>query len=176
MLFFFSFHNIDVCLWIDALVLLFNETLRYISKFFLNYRNLQAGIYLFKVNNENTRTNCEIWSKLTVQTLERCNWYRSGVLLLTLNVFHTLSSCFHPKKHFWSPWCLKDVFSGTISRLPSCLEGVLRIQWGLIFANVIRCSRLRLWVGYFIYFKLTPVLLMDVFSRCSLIQLKKYIG
>ena len=98
--FFFSFHNIDDCLWIDALVLLFNETLRYISKFFLNYRNPPAGIYLFKVNNENTRTNCEIWLKLTIQTLERCKWYRSGVLLLTLNVFHTLSSCFHPKKHF----------------------------------------------------------------------------
>ena len=33
----------------------------------------------------------------------------------------------------------------------------LRIQWRLIFAIVIRCSRLRLWVGYFIYFKFTPV-------------------
>ena len=29
-----------------------------------------AGIYLFKVNNENTRTMCKICSKLTIKTLE----------------------------------------------------------------------------------------------------------
>ena len=44
----------------------------------------------------------------------------------------------------------------------------LRIQWMDIFANVIRCSRLRLWIGYFIYFKLTHLFvylmfLMDAF-------------
>ena len=44
----------------------------------------------------------------------------------------------------------------------------LRIKWMDIFANVIRCSRLRLWVGFFIYFKLTHLLvylmfLMDAF-------------
>ena len=33
----------------------------------------------------------------------------------------------------------------------------LRIQWRLIFASVIRWSRVRLWVVYFIYFKFTPV-------------------
>ena len=43
----------------------------------------------------------------------------------------------------------------------------LMIQWRLIFADVIHCSRLRLWVGYFIYFEFTPVFfclmfLMDV--------------
>ena len=31
----------------------------------------------------------------------------------------------------------------------------LKIQWRLIFANVIHCSRLRLWGGYFIYFEFT---------------------
>ena len=29
-----------------------------------------AGIYQFKVNNKNTRTRCEICSKLTIKTLE----------------------------------------------------------------------------------------------------------
>ena len=43
----------------------------------------------------------------------------------------------------------------------------LRTHWRLIFANVIRFSRLRLWIGYFICFKFTPVFfylmfLMDV--------------
>ena len=30
-----------------------------------------AGIYLLKVNNRNTRTRCEICSKLTIKTQER---------------------------------------------------------------------------------------------------------
>ena len=40
-----------------------------------NFATLQlvnpAGIYLFKVNNRNTRTRCEICSKLTIKTAER---------------------------------------------------------------------------------------------------------
>ena len=38
-----------------------------------------AGIYLLKVNNRNTRTRCEICSKLTIKTPERRQWRRSGV-------------------------------------------------------------------------------------------------
>ena len=41
---------------------------------------------MFKVNNRNTRTMCEICSKLTIKTPER----RLVSLLLTLNIFHTL--------------------------------------------------------------------------------------
>ena len=29
-----------------------------------------AGNYMFKVNNRNTRTMCEVWSKLTMKTLD----------------------------------------------------------------------------------------------------------
>ena len=36
----------------------------------LDCRN-PAGIYLLKVNNRNTRTRCEICSKLTIKTPER---------------------------------------------------------------------------------------------------------
>ena len=38
-------------------------------------------------------------------------------------------------------------------------KSFLRIQWKLIFPIVIRCSRLRHWIGYFIYFKFTSVFL-----------------
>ena len=38
-----------------------------------------VGIYMFKVNNRNTRARCKIFSKLTIMSL-----------LLTLNIFHTL--------------------------------------------------------------------------------------
>ena len=51
----------------------------------------------------------------------------------------------------------------------------LKIHWRLISSNVIRCSTQRLWVGYFIFWICTCVLLMDAFTRCSLVQLKKWI-
>ena len=38
-----------------------------------------VGNYMFKVNNSNTRTRCEICSKLTIKTPERRQWRRSGV-------------------------------------------------------------------------------------------------
>ena len=39
-----------------------------------------VGIYLVKVNYRNTRTRCEICSKLTIKTPERRHWRRSGGL------------------------------------------------------------------------------------------------
>ena len=44
--------------------------------------------YMFKVNNGNTRTRCEICSKLTIITSERRQWHRSGVFIV--NFEHTL--------------------------------------------------------------------------------------
>ena len=41
-----------------------------------------AGNYMFKVNNRNTRTKCEICSKLTIKTPERRKWRRSGVFIV----------------------------------------------------------------------------------------------
>ena len=37
---------------------------------------------MFKVNNRNTRLRCEICSKLTIKTPERCQWLHSGVLIV----------------------------------------------------------------------------------------------
>ena len=41
-----------------------------------------AGIYLLKVNNTNTRTRCEICSKLTIKTQELRHWLHSGVFIV----------------------------------------------------------------------------------------------
>ena len=53
--------------------------------------NFPTSNYMFKVNNRNTRTRYEIYSKLAKKTLERRQW--RGVvlvsLLLTVNIFHT---------------------------------------------------------------------------------------
>ena len=40
------------------------------------------SIYFLKVNNRNTRTKCEICSKLTIKTPERRHWRPSGVLIV----------------------------------------------------------------------------------------------
>ena len=45
-----------------------------------------ANIYLFKVNNRNTKKRCELCSKLTMNTLERLHVILV-FLLLTLNIF-----------------------------------------------------------------------------------------
>ena len=47
-----------------------------------------AGIYLLKVNNRNTRTMCEICSKLTIKTPER---RLASLTLLTFVNFEHIS-------------------------------------------------------------------------------------
>ena len=41
-----------------------------------------VGIYLLNVNNRNTRTSCEICSKLTIKTPERHHWRHSDVFIV----------------------------------------------------------------------------------------------
>ena len=41
-----------------------------------------AGIYVLKVNSRNTRTRCEISSKLMIKTQIQCHWRRSGVFIV----------------------------------------------------------------------------------------------
>ena len=43
-----------------------------------------AGIYLLKVSTKNTKTGCEICSKLTIKTPERRLWRHSGVFIVNL--------------------------------------------------------------------------------------------
>ena len=42
----------------------------------MSWRALQVGNYFFKVNSRNTRTRCEICSKLTINTPERRQWHQ----------------------------------------------------------------------------------------------------
>ena len=53
-----------------------------------------AGIYLLKVNNRNTRTRCEIYSKLTIKTPERRQWRRSGVFIVNFEHISRLGLVF----------------------------------------------------------------------------------
>ena len=50
-----------------------------------------GGNYMFKVNNRNISARCEICSKLTIKTPERCHWRRSGVFFVNFgNILHLL--------------------------------------------------------------------------------------
>ena len=55
---------------------------------------IPAGIYLFKANNRNTSTRCEVCSKLGVKTSERRHDL-ALCLFLTLKKFHILFQCFY---------------------------------------------------------------------------------
>ena len=48
----------------------------------MKYTTNPAGNYMFKINNRNTRTRCEICSKLTIKTSERRHCRRSGVFIV----------------------------------------------------------------------------------------------
>ena len=43
---------------------------------------IPVGIYMFKFNNRNTRTRCEICSQLTTKTPERRQWRRSDIFIV----------------------------------------------------------------------------------------------
>ena len=43
---------------------------------------IPACSYLFKVNNRNTKTRCEICSKLTIKTPERHHCHHSGIFIV----------------------------------------------------------------------------------------------
>ena len=63
-------------------------------------RNYSASIYLLKVNNRNTRTRCEICSKLNIKTPERrkfqCNFENVGRVYADWdNLNQIYSSCIH---------------------------------------------------------------------------------
>ena len=68
--------------------------------FIINH-SFPAGVYIFKVNNVNTRTMCQICSNLIIMTVEQPQWHqwqRSGVchsVLLILNRFHSFLWFFH---------------------------------------------------------------------------------
>ena len=50
---------------------------------FLGRENsIPIGNYMFKVNNRNTRTSCEMCLKFIIKTPERRQWCRSGVFII----------------------------------------------------------------------------------------------
>ena len=51
---------------------------------------IPTGNYMLKVNKRNTRTRCEICSKLTTKTPELNHWRRSGVFIVNFELISHL--------------------------------------------------------------------------------------
>ena len=82
-------------------------------------------IHLFKFNNENTRTVCQIRSKLTIKTQ-----------MLFLNRFHTLFWCFH----CW--------LRTSKCRLGNCMFLYCPVPLGIPVFTVKPTKALLLWICY----------------------------
>ena len=70
---------------------LLDSTLNIINKLRLRKESILFSIYLLKVSKKNTRTLCQIYSKLTIKKPEQY----LVLLLLTLNLFCTLLYCYY---------------------------------------------------------------------------------
>ena len=57
------------------------------------WEHCPANCYLFKVNSRNTRKNCEICSKLIINTPARRHWRRSSVFIVKFWTCFTPFSC-----------------------------------------------------------------------------------
>ena len=56
-----------------------NQHVHQVTVFIASRKFYQVAIYMFKVNNKNTRARCE---KLTIKTLERRHWGRYSVFIV----------------------------------------------------------------------------------------------
>ena len=79
---------------VSCLSVMASSTQFYSSKSGSITANRPSDIYLLKVNNRNTRTSCEICSKVTIKTPNDASSIVLVSLLLTLNTFHTLFQYF----------------------------------------------------------------------------------
>ena len=86
-------------------------------------RLFPAGIYLLKVNKRNTRTKCEICSKLTIKTPEQCQWRRSGVFIVNFeHIAHLALVCLLLTLNMWFSFKIlrgKKVKRNTVQNIPS---------------------------------------------------------
>ena len=72
---------------------------------------------MYKANDKNTRSKCEICSKLTIKTPEWRHWFILMSLLLTLNIFHSLFYCFYCKL-----WAGKHRLGSLIYLMPTIIR------------------------------------------------------
>ena len=80
-------------------------------------------IYMFKVNNGNTRTMCEICSKLTIKTTERRHWRQNDVIYFT-HCSGVTTVDFEQMNAIWVAW-----YYGYLNQVPDTMMGSLIKEW-----------------------------------------------
>ena len=101
-----------------------------------------ASIYLFNVNNRNTRIMCEIYSKLTIKTTEPrqwSHWYYSAGLIVNLTYIFTLTHFLLSQSfvHMSVFTTLSNIYDETFSQISYIVD----VQLGTKHASVpVLCS------------------------------------
>ena len=83
-----------------------------------------TGNYIFKVNIRNTRTSCEICSKLTIKTPEWRYWRRSGVFIVN---FEQVNASWVP--YLWSLVTTTLARCSAVIKLLSQTHLILNLRW-----------------------------------------------
>ena len=84
------------------------------------FTTFSAVNYMFKVNNRDIRTRCEIRSKLTIKTSERRRWRRS--VLFIVNFEHILHSSILPIYFSVSIVNLEQVNTSWVYLVENCTD------------------------------------------------------
>ena len=94
-----GYHLFYHIIWCPSIPLYVHNCRLFSFQYCYNFRVLsktrihQTGVYMFKVNNKNTRRRFEIFSKLTIKTPER-HWSRSGVFIVNFEYISHLALVF----------------------------------------------------------------------------------
>ena len=128
------------------------ETLETTSlKFIVTYveqtkNGYPAGNYMFKVNNRNTRTRCEICSKLTIKTPERRQWRHSDIFVVNfehISHFVVVFLLLTLTRWMSAGYALVKWLSSGIYFNPFMynVEKWLNIHWKSCVVNITRCLK-----------------------------------
>ena len=108
----------------------------FVKKNFQIYtRNFPANINLFKVINGKTTTMCKIYSKLTVETPERCIQSKYGKILTRITPHTTI---FHAVYH-----CIKSVRIRSFSGLHFPTFGLNTGRYSISLRIQSKCGKMR---------------------------------
>ena len=140
----------DNCFWESSLSSMTYGNCRSFIKE-ISQRLFPDSICLSKVNDGNTRTTCEISSKLTTKTPEQCHWSRFDVFISTFNRFQTLFWCFHC--WLWtSKYRLGSSFAPELSTTTEPFSFYLYSRWSSDYHHTApRTNKFKtnVWLGYY---------------------------
>ena len=122
---------------------------------------MKSGSQRYNINRPRSRHTeytkyriCVRWLRVTTQKMK-----------FFIKDFFCKCDQIRRKLRIWSHLLMENIYlTEHIYLMENLFFVQWRIHWRLIFGSAEHCSRLRLWIVYFIYFKFTPVFLYLMFS------------